>query len=64
MKGSLKKPTNKEKWAVSKTGANHAAQPKPEISVVRAVVTGRFAGMAKTSERINPLIIPGYKTRG
>jgi len=64
MKRSSKKLISTAKTVVSKTGASRAAQPIAEGWVVKTAVTGRFDGMAKTSERLNPVIIPGYKTRG
>ena len=64
MKGSSKKLTDTEKWPLAETGASRTVQPKSEVWVVSTSATGRFAGIAKTTERVTPVIIPGYKTRG
>jgi hypothetical protein len=57
------KPTNNGKWVVAKA-VSGAVQPKYGAWVVRSSETGRFTGMSKKTERVTPVIIPGYKTRG
>lgn len=62
MSKSLQKPTN-GKTDVSKS-VSKAVTPQTGQWIVRSASTGRFAGMAKNTEKIEAVIIPGYKIRG
>jgi hypothetical protein len=59
---SLQKPTNGK--TIASKNVSTVAIPQTGQWVVRSASTGRFAGMAKNIEKIDPVIIPGYKIRG
>ena len=62
MRKSSQKLT-KEKLTASKK-ASPLVECVSEKWVVRSATSGRFAGMAKNTGKLDALVIPGYKIRG
>jgi hypothetical protein len=62
MRKSSQKLT-KEKSTASK-GVSTLVERVSEKWVTPSVTSGRFAGMAKNTEKLDALVIPGYKIRG
>jgi hypothetical protein len=62
MRKSSQKLT-KEKLTASK-GVSTLVERVSETWAVRSATPGRFAGMAKNTEKLDALVIPGYKIRG
>ena len=58
------KPTNKDKWSASKAGNGSLGDTSVQRWINHPAATSRFTGMSKNIERIEAVIIPGYKIRG
>lgn len=63
MKRFSQKPTDCMSTG-SVTQRNQAVSSKNSSWVKKEASSGRFTGMSKDLERVPPLYIPGYKSRG